>query len=873
VAAERPPHVTGVVVDGQPSLGLSSVESGKDGIRTVAVSFDEPVLFTAAQVAVDVVNVVGSAMSIRQITPASVTGSGSSTMLIAFAAGDVYQNTIEITLSGDPAGGVTDLAGNVLDGEAAGGGAYLADGSRDLPSGNGAPGGAASFYETAFTDLVAPRVTSVMIDNTPALNVSGVERSAQGISTITVLFSKPVTFDSSSVVIQPADSIGGAPLPGVSPLTPLRITGSGTNTMTITLAPGSVLQTVLRLTLDGDLADVNSIRDLSPTGNVLDGEPKVAADTYLANASTDLPSGDGTAGGSASFYVAAERPPHVTAVVVDGQPGLGLSSTEVGKDGLGTIAVSFDEPVVFSAGQVQVDVVNAVGSTTSLRQVTPTSVTGNGTDTMLISLAAGDVRQATIRVMLSGNISGGITDLAGNVLDGDGRAGDLYLAGPVDLPSGDGTPGGSASFYVTAFTDLVAPRVVSVVLDGNANWGLSATDHHLDGINTITIVFSKPVTFSDGAVVIQPVDSIGGAPLEGSTPVPPQSITGSGTNTMTITFAAGTAANGFWRVSLDGSVGESQAITDLSPTGNVLDGEPKVAADAYLAGAADLPSGDGTAGGSAVFYVAAAPMAGDFNGDGVVNGKDFLIWQEHYPQLGGAGQADGDANGDGNVNGADFLIWQGHYDPTPPTVTAVTVNNTPAEGVSSTDSSDGGIQTVTVTFSEPVTFTAQDVQVQVTDRVGGTTRTALAAPPAISGSGTDTMTLTFAPGSVVNKVLCITLAGTAASDGSAIADLAGNLLDGQAKGGGAYLASAADLPSGDGTAGGSAVFYVVSRTSSGLPGDFNGDGFVNGADFLIWQQNYGKIGGATLAMGDANGDGNVTGADFLVWQENYQPMK
>jgi hypothetical protein len=266
-------------------------------------------------------------------------------------------------------------------------------------------------------------------------------------------------------------------------------------------------------------------------------------------------------------------------------------------------------------------------------------------------------------------------------------------------------------------------------------------------------------------------------------------------------------------------------------------------------------------------------MAGDFNGDGVVNGKDFLIWQEHYPQLGGAGQADGDANGDGNVNGADFLIWQGHYDPTPPTVTAVTVNNTPAEGVSSTDSSDGGIQTVTVTFSEPVTFTAQDVQVQVTDRVGGTTRTALAAPPAISGSGTDTMTLTFAPGSVVNKVLCITLAGTAASDGSAIADLAGNLLDGQAKGGGAYLASAADLPSGDGTAGGSAVFYVVSRTSSGLPGDFNGDGFVNGADFLIWQQNYGKIGGATLAMGDANGDGNVTGADFLVWQENYQPMK
>jgi hypothetical protein len=57
-----------------------------------------------------------------------------------------------------------------------------------------------------------------------------------------------------------------------------------------------------------------------------------------------------------------------------------------------------------------------------------------------------------------------------------------------------------------------------------------------------------------------------------------------------------------------------------------------------------------------------------------------------------------------------------------------------------------------------------------------------------------------------------------------------------------------------------------------LPGDFNGDGLVNGADFLIWQAHYPTSSGATSDTGDANGDGRVNGADFLIWQMNYKPM-
>jgi hypothetical protein len=53
------------------------------------------------------------------------------------------------------------------------------------------------------------------------------------------------------------------------------------------------------------------------------------------------------------------------------------------------------------------------------------------------------------------------------------------------------------------------------------------------------------------------------------------------------------------------------------------------------------------------------------------------------------------------------------------------------------------------------------------------------------------------------------------------------------------------------------------------PGDFDGDGDVDGADFVAWQTNFPTASGATLAQGDADGDGDVDGADFVVWQTNF----
>jgi len=50
--------------------------------------------------------------------------------------------------------------------------------------------------------------------------------------------------------------------------------------------------------------------------------------------------------------------------------------------------------------------------------------------------------------------------------------------------------------------------------------------------------------------------------------------------------------------------------------------------------------------------------------------------------------------------------------------------------------------------------------------------------------------------------------------------------------------------------------------------DFDGNGVVDGADFLAWQRGFGAI-SAPPANGDANFDSVVNGADLAVWAEQF----
>ena len=52
--------------------------------------------------------------------------------------------------------------------------------------------------------------------------------------------------------------------------------------------------------------------------------------------------------------------------------------------------------------------------------------------------------------------------------------------------------------------------------------------------------------------------------------------------------------------------------------------------------------------------------------------------------------------------------------------------------------------------------------------------------------------------------------------------------------------------------------------------DFDGDGDIDGRDFLAWQRGYGiQAPNATKADGDADNDLDVDGDDLAVWQDQY----
>jgi hypothetical protein len=64
-------------------------------------------------------------------------------------------------------------------------------------------------------------------------------------------------------------------------------------------------------------------------------------------------------------------------------------------------------------------------------------------------------------------------------------------------------------------------------------------------------------------------------------------------------------------------------------------------------------------------------------------------------------------------------------------------------------------------------------------------------------------------------------------------------------------------------AGGQALIDNVRLLRATIPGDFNADGEVTGADLQKWKLDFGMGAGS-----DADGDGDTDGADYLVWQRN-----
>jgi hypothetical protein len=55
--------------------------------------------------------------------------------------------------------------------------------------------------------------------------------------------------------------------------------------------------------------------------------------------------------------------------------------------------------------------------------------------------------------------------------------------------------------------------------------------------------------------------------------------------------------------------------------------------------------------------------------------------------------------------------------------------------------------------------------------------------------------------------------------------------------------------------------------SSGMPGDFNNDGSIDTADYLVWRKSLGQTGAGLAA--DGNADHRIDDEDYAMWRTHY----
>ena len=195
----------------------------------------------------------------------------------------------------------------------------------------------------------------------------------------------------------------------------------------------------------------------------------------------------------------------------------------------------------------------------------------------------------------------------------------------------------------------IAPHVMSVNLNDRPGRTVSDIEPSGIGVRTIDIQFSEAVFFDSAAVDVKAVEFSTGQEQERPGALPAVAVTGSGTNVMTITLgdpAGSVGAVDTWvKVTL-----AAAGITDAA--GNALDGEPENDSSGlgYIYDAVeDLPSGDGVAGGDALFYVGS--LRGDMRGfgpfqpdpNGIVDQWDINGFTSKYTQ----GNIDADFRGFG----------------------------------------------------------------------------------------------------------------------------------------------------------------------------------------------------------------------------------
>jgi len=234
----------------------------------------------------------------------------------------------------------------------------------------------------------------------------------------------------------------------------------------------------------------------------------------------------------------------------------------------------------------------------------------------------------------------------------DASTGDLVMTPPIDL----GNDNQMSAFVPTGFTDTYVRTQGIVLPDPN--------DPANDGGNLVVLARVNPSPEDFHGYLLY-FDVSGNLNIQ-----------------MLLGFDTFDIGETITEVSFDAS---SEVVIQLDVVGDQLKGyawladdpagkpaEPQVIATdnsfaAGWAGIAYAEDEDNTVG---IFRYAAAqdtpfvdsnPSNGDFDGDGDVDGADFLTWQRGLGLTGQPDATTGDADDDGDVDDADLALWKSHY--------------------------------------------------------------------------------------------------------------------------------------------------------------------------------------------------------------------
>jgi hypothetical protein len=478
----------------------------------------------------------------------------------------------------------------------------------------------------------------------------------------------------------------------------------------------------------------------------------------------------------------------------------------------------------------------------------------------------------TLVLTLSANAAYGITTASAtiSILDNDTPTPPTVSLAATDAQASETGPD-AGRFTVTRTGPTTAALTVYYTVSGTAT--------QADYVETLSGTIVIPAGSATAAIDLTPVDD----------------ATYEGTERVTLTLSANAAY----------VVGTAAATVDIADNDANPAAEIHVYVDAFGPASESGPvtgmffigrSGNTLSPVTIYYTLSGTAGAGDYQQ--VLSGSVSLASRETYKALAVTPVDDGEWEGDESLiltvtvdpayiidtGVCEIVILDNETPPSSsaPAVTGVVYNALAYPGedtwraglpVGGIEPGGVGVHVIDITFSEVVNFSAADVTVQSLSFDGNAEINHVALTPTVGGSGTTLMRLTLPAGSVTNTWVKVTLSDD-------ILSAAGVPLDGEACADGAgrgYIYAAADMPTGNGTPGGDAVFYVGS-----LLGDFWGpnsrtpdrDGQITRWDITAFTQAY-QSGALDADLWGANSrspvpEGAISRWDITAFTAAYQ---